>query len=132
MVNPFKKKEKKETFANGRIIVTDFKNLKKEDFPQCERADMFFLDYDGRICIDSGNEANAAIISILKIISQYPQAELRKWEKKQKRKYTDVRTVEDLARFEKDNVGFMNVLTLFLIPLECKSRQLRRRYYGIF
>ncbi len=78
MVNFFKKKKKDETFANGRVIVTSFKELKKDDFPH-ENWDMFFLHYDGRIYVDSENKANEAIISILKILVQYPKAELRRY-----------------------------------------------------
>ena len=51
MVKFFEKKSEKEIFANGRIIVTDFRKLKKEDFPKCNSGDMFFLHYDGKIYI---------------------------------------------------------------------------------
>lgn len=131
MVKIFDKKKKGEVFANGRIIVTDFKKLKKEDFPQYEDGDMFFLHYDGNIYIDIADEANEAIISTLKILVQYPKAELRKFEREQKRRHPDIKTVEDLIKLKEDNEEFMKALAMFLIPMEIKSRESQRAYYGI-
>ncbi|MCM1026392.1 MAG: hypothetical protein NC432_08135 [Roseburia sp.] len=56
MVNLFKKKRiAEEVFAGGRIIVTDFSKLKKGNYPQY--TDMLFLNYDGKIYLDSEEEA---------------------------------------------------------------------------
>ena len=131
MVKIFGKKKKAEVFANGRIIVTDFSKLKKEEFPQYENGDMFFLHYDGKIYLDSEDEANEAIISVLKILVQYPKAELRKFEREQKRKYPNIKTAEDLEKLKGDNEGFMKALSMFLIPMEIKSRESQKAYYGI-
>lgn len=131
MVKIFGKKKKEEVFANGRIIVTDFSKLKKEEFPQYENGDMFFLHYDGKIYLDSKDEANEAIISVLKILVQYPKAELRKFEREQKRRYPNIKTAEDLEKLKGDNEGFMKALSMFLIPMEIKSRESQKAYYGI-
>jgi len=132
MVNPFKKKVKEEVFANGRIIATGFSKLKKENFPQYEKGDMFFIHYDGKIYLDSENEANEAIVSVLKILVQYPKAELRKWEKEQKRRYSNIKTAEDLEKLKGDNEGFMKALSMLLIPMEIRSRETQGAYYGIY
>ena len=131
MVKIFGKKKKEEVFANGRIIVTDFNKLKKEEFPQYENGDMFFLHYDGKIYIDITDEANEAIISTLKILVQYPKAELRKFEREQKRRYPEIKTAEDLEKLKGDNEGFMKALSMLLIPMEIKSRESQKAYYGI-
>ncbi len=131
MVNPFKKKIKEEVFANGRVIVTDFSKLKKENFPQYKNGDMFFLHYDGKIYIDSTNEANEAIVSTLKILVQYPKTELRKFEREQKRRYPNIKTANDLEILKGDNEEFMKALSMLLIPMEIKSRETQRAYYGI-
>lgn len=131
MVKFFGRKQKEEVFANGRIIVTDFSKLKKEEFPQYENGDMFFLHYDGKIYIDIAETANETIISTLKILAQYSKAELRKYEREQKRKYPDIRTAEDLIKLKGNNEGFIKALSMFLIPMEIKSRELQRNYYGI-
>lgn len=130
MVNFLRKKEKGEVFANGRIIVTDFKKLKKEDFPQYENGDMFFLHYDGKIYLDSEDEANEAVIMLLKMLIQYPRSELLKMEKERKRRYPNIKTAEDLAQLKEDNEAFMNALAMFIIPLEIKSREMEKAYYG--
>ena len=131
MVKFFGRKQKEEVFANGRIIATNFSKLKKEEFPQYENGDMFFLHYDGKIYIDITDEANETIISTLKILVQYPKAELRKFEREQKRRYPDIKTAEDLEKLKGDNEGFMKALSMFLIPMEIKSRELQKAYYGI-
>ncbi len=129
---PFKKKVKEEVvLAGGRVIVTDFGKLKREDFPQYEVGDMFFMNYDGKIYINSADEANEAIISVLKILVQYPKAELQKWRREQKRRCPDIKTVEDLEKLKDDNEGFMKALSMFLIPMELRSREVQRAYYGI-
>ena len=131
MVEFFKKKKKEEVFANGRIIVTDFNKLKKKEFPQYKNGDMFFLHYDGKIYIDITDEANEAIVSTLKILVQYPKAELRKFEREQKRRYPEIKTAEDLEKLKGDNEGFMKALSMLLIPMEIKSRESQKAYYGI-
>lgn len=131
MVKIFGKRKKEEVFANGRIIVTDFSKLKKEEFPQYENGDMFFLHYDGKIYVDITDEANEAIISALKILVQYPKAELRKFEREQKRRYPNIKTAEDLEKLKGDNEGVMKALSMFLIPMEIKSREFQKAYYGI-
>lgn len=84
-----RKKEKEEVFANGRIVVTNFKKLKKGDFPAYENGAMFFMHYDGKIYLDSKEEANGAIIMLLKMLIQYPKAELLKFEKERKKRYSN-------------------------------------------
>lgn len=130
MVDFLRKKEKGEVFANGRIIVTDFKKLKKEDFPQYEKGDMFFVHYDGKIYLDSREEANEAIIMLLKMLIQYSRAELLKMEKERKRRYPNIKTAEDLEQLKGDNAEFMNALAMLIIPMEVKSREMEKAYYG--
>lgn len=132
MVKFLRKKEKKEVFANGRIVLTDFGKLKKDDFPQSERCDMLFLHPDGRIYINSMDAANEIIIAVLKILAQYPKAELQKWKEEQKRRYPNIKTITDLKELEGDKEGFAKALSIFLVPVELKSREMQRAYYGIF
>lgn len=129
MVKFFEKKEKEKIFANGRIIVTDFRKLKKEDFPQYKNGDMFFVHYDGKIYLDSKDKANEAIIMLLKMLIQYPRAELIKMEKERKKRYSNIKTAEDLEKLKGDNEAFMNALAMFIIPLEIKSREMEKAYY---
>lgn len=130
MVDIFKKKIKKEIFAGGRIVVTDFKKLKKEDFPQHENGKMFFMHYDGKIYLDSRDEANGVIIMLLKMLVPYSRAELLKMEKERKRRYPNIKTAEDLEQLKGDNEAFMNALAMLLIPIEIISRETKKAYYG--
>ena len=130
MVKFFEKKAEKEIFANGRIIVTDFRKLKKEDFPQYSSGDMLFLHYDGKIYIDSNEKANESIIFALKFLVQYPKAELQKWERERKRLYPGIREVTDLEKLKGNSEDFMKALSMFLVPMELKSREVQRAYYG--
>lgn len=127
-----KKEEiKEESFADGRIIITDFRKLKKENFPTYESGDMFFLHYDGKIYLDSEDEANETVITVWKMLAQFPKAELRRFERGSKKRFPNIKTVEDLAKLEGDDEAFMNALAMFLIPAEIKSREAQRAYYGI-
>lgn len=127
MVKIFENK-KKETFANGRIVVTDFQKLKKRNFPKYEDEEMLFLDRDGKIYIDSNDEANEPIILLLKTLIQYPQEALQEWKDQQQKKHPDIGIVQDLIKFKGNNVEFMKGLAMFLIPFELESRELRRTY----
>ena len=129
MVKFFEKKVEKEIFANGRIIVTDFRKLKKEDFPQYSSGDMLFLHYDKKIYISS-EEANEPIVSALKVLVQYPKAELQKWERERKRLYPGIREVTDLEKLKGNSEDFMKALSMFLVPMELKSREVQKAYYG--
>lgn len=130
MVKMFGKKEKREAFANGRIVVTDFKKLNADDFPNYKNGDMFFMDFDGRIYIDSREEANEPIVSVLKVLVQYPKVELQKWERERKRLYPGIREVTDLEKLKGNNEDFMKALSMFLVPMELKSREAEKAYYG--
>lgn len=131
MVKFLQKRKKEETFASGRIVVTDFKKLKKADFPTYENGGMFFMHYDGKIYFDSEDEANEAIIMAFKLLVQHPKSELRKFEREQKRRHPDIKTAGDLSKLKGDNEAFMKALSMLLIPLEIKSRETQRDYYGI-
>lgn len=131
MVKILKRKKKEEVFAGGRVIVTPFSELNKKDFPQYKDDDMFFLHYDGKIYINKEDPANEAIVILLKNLVQYPKKVLKQWEKEQKRKYPDIKRIEDLVALKEDNEAFMKVLSGFLVPLEIKSREMQKEYYGI-
>lgn len=128
MVKLLGKKEKR--FADGRIVVTDFKKLKKDEFPRCKNGNMFFLHYDGKIYLDSNEEANEPIISTFKILAQYPKAVLRKWEKKRKLLYPEINTAEDLEKLKGNKEDFMKALSMILVPIEIRSRETEKAYYG--
>lgn len=130
MVKFFGRKQKEEVFANGRIIVTDFSKLKKEEFPQYEKGDMFFVHYDGKIYLDSKDKVNETIIMLLKMFVPYSRAELLKFEKERKKRYPNIKTAEDLEQFKEDNEAFMNALAMLIIPMEIKSREMGKAYYG--
>lgn len=127
MVKIFEK-NKKESFANGRIVVTDFQKLKKRNFPKYEDEEMLFLDCDGKIYIDSNDEANEPIILLLKTFTQYTQETLQEYKEQQQKKHPDIETVQDLKKFKEDHTEFMKGLAMFLIPFELESRELRRIY----
>lgn len=128
-----KEKEKKERIlANGRLIVTDFKKLKKEDFPYFEDGDFFFLSCDGRIYLDSEEEANEAMIILLELLTRYSREDLRKWERECRKKFPDVKTVEDLTKYKNNHEDFIKALSALLVPVEIKRRQMERAYYGSF
>lgn len=126
-----KKGANEEVFAGGRIIVTPFSKLKKGDYQQFEKDDLFFLNYDGRIIVNSEEEANVPIVSLLKTLVQYPKKTLKQWEKEQKRRYPDIKNVEDSAVLKGNDEEFMKVLSGFLVPLEIRSREMQKEYYGI-
>lgn len=131
MVKILKKKKKEEVFAGGRIVVTPFSELNKKDFPQHKDGDMFFLHYDGKIFINSLDPANEAIVILLKNLVQYPKKVLKQWEKEQKRRYPDIKKIEDLEKLKENSEGFMQALSGFLVPLEIRSREMQKEYYGI-
>lgn len=130
MVKFFEKKAEKEIFANGRIIVTDFRKLKKKDFPQYSSGDMLFLHYDGKIYIDSNNDGNEAIVMLLKMLVQYPMAELYKMVRERKKRFPNIKTVNDLPQLKENTVDFIEALAIFIIPVEIKSREVQKAYYG--
>lgn len=130
MVKFFEKKAEKEVFANGRIVVTDFRKLKKEDFPQYNSGDMFFLHYDGKIYLDSREEANEAVIMLLKMLIQYTRAELLKMERERKKRFPNIKTADDLGLLKDNKEDFLEALAMFIIPMEIKSREMERTYYG--
>lgn len=126
-----KKGANEEVFAGGRIVVTPFSKLNKKDFPQYEDGDMIFLHYDGKIYINQSDPANEAIVILLKNLVQYPKKVLKQWEKEQKKRYPDIKKIEDLAVLKGNNEEFMKALSGFLVPLEIKSREMQKEYYGI-
>ena len=86
---------------------------------------------NGKIFIDSMEPANEAIITLMKILIQYPVKELRKFERDRRKRYPEIKTAGDLVTLKEDSESFMNALSMFLIPMEIKSRETQRAYYGI-
>lgn len=131
MVKFFGRKQKEEVFADGRIIITDFRKLKKDNFPTYKSGDMFFMDFDGKVYLDSVDKANEVVITVWKMLVQFTKAELRRFERDRKKRFPNIKTVEDLVKLKGDNEVFMSALAMFLIPAEIKSRETQRAYYGI-
>ena len=104
-------------------------SCQKPHFPQYSSGDMLFLHYDGKIYIDSNEKANESIIFALKFLVQYPKAELQKWERERKRLYPGIREVTDLEKLKGNSEDFMKALSMFLVPMELKSREVQRAYY---
>ena len=125
-----KKKAEAEVLANGRIILTDFKKLKKGDYPNYGDGIMFFLHYDGKIYFDSKNEFTEALIIAYKPLVECSRADLREWERQRKKRYPHIKTVEDLAKLQGNNEDFLKALSMFFVDTEMRRRQIERSYYG--
>lgn len=130
VVNLFEKKGK-EVFAGGRIIVTDFRKLKKDDLPAYEEGDGVVVNYDGKVYINSRAVSSEIIIPIFKILVEYPMDKLKELQEEQRKEFPDVKEVDDLKKLIGNQKKFMLALAMLLVPAEIRSRELQRAYYGI-
>ena len=67
---------------------------------------------------------------LLKMLVQYPMAELYKMVRERKKRFPNIKTVNDLPQLKENTVDFMEALAIFIIPVEIKSREVQKAYYG--
>ncbi len=50
--------------------------------------------------------------------------------RERKKRFPNIKTVNDLPQLKETTVDFMEALAIFIIPVEIKSREVQKAYYG--
>lgn len=137
MVKIFNKKKKdvERVLANGKIIITDFKHLSLDDFNYCVKlkeelqGQLALLSPDGKLFINSAQEGHEMIADIFKLLIPETKQTLNEYIKIYKKQYYYIKTFDDWAKMQEDDKGRIYALTMLLIPIEMKRRELEWAYY---
>lgn len=133
MVKIFSKKEK--TFANGKIVATDFKYLNPSDFDYCVatkeelQTQSALLAPDGRLFVNTSQEGHELITQIFQILVPETKQVLNEYLKRYKKQYYYIKTFDDWAKMQADVNSKIYALTMLLVPIEVKRREIEQAYY---
>lgn len=137
MVKIFNKRKKdiERVIAGGKIIITDFKYLNPDDFNYCVntkeelKEQLALLSPDGKLFVNSAQEGHEMIADIFKILIPETKQTLNEYLKIYKKQYYHIKTFNDWAKMQADNKERTYALTMLLIPIEMKRRELEWAYY---
>ncbi len=130
-----KKKDVERVIAGGKIIITDFKHLSLDDFNYCVKSkeelqeQLALLSPDGKLFVNSAQEGHEMIVDIFKLLIPETKQTLNEYIKIYKKQYYYIKTFDDWAKMQEDDKGRIYALTMLLIPIEMKRRELEWAYY---
>ncbi len=130
-----KKKDVKKVIAGGRIIITNFNYLNPDDFNYCVKSKeelkekLALLSPDGKLFVNSAQEGHEMIVDIFKLLIPETKQTLNEYIKIYKKQYCYIKTFDDWAKMQEDDKGRIYALTMLLIPIEMKRRELEWAYY---
>lgn len=130
-----KKKDVERVIAGGKIVITDFQYLNLDNFNYCVETkqelqeQLALLSFDGKLFINSTQEGHEVIADIFKLLIPGTKQTLNEYLKVYKKQYYYIKTFDDWAKMRKDDEGRIHALTMLLIPIEIKRRELEWAYY---
>lgn len=137
MVKIFNKKKKDigKVIANGKIVIIDFQYLSLNDFNYCVETkqelqeQLALLSFDGKLFVNSTQQGHDVIANIFELLIPETKQTLNEYLKIYKKQYHHIKTFNDWAKMRKDDEGRIYALTMLLIPIEVKRRELEWAYY---
>lgn len=130
-----KKKEVERVLANGKIIITDFKYLNLDDFNYCVKSkeelqgQLALLSPDGKLFVNSTQEGHEVISQIFQLLIPETKQVLNEYLKRYKKQYYYIKTFDDWAKMQADDKERTYALTMLLIPIEVRRREVEWAYY---
>lgn len=130
---------KTQYFANGKVVLCDFKKLDKNYFIRDEdkvkTGAMFMHDTlaatrDGKIYINSRGESPHFLAELCALLAESDIESLMELEKLVRQKYPFV-SHENIAETTQDAKEQTFIFAVLAIPMELKRREFEKAYYDI-
>lgn len=126
---------KRKKYADGKIIVTNFKKVKPSTFypiytytKEELKTQLMLCTADGRWFINNEAPGYEFILSVMELLVLESRYTLESYKQTYKGQFKDI-TFENWKDMQGDSAQKVIALTLLLIPGEIKRRELERAYY---
>lgn len=125
----------RQTYANGKIILCNFKRLNEKDFVRGNDGDKFINDtfaatLDGKIFVNSRNENSQFLAELYATLAESNTETLLDLQKQVRAKYPFV-SHANIEETTQDKQEQILILSMLAIPSELKRRELEKAYYNI-
>ena len=127
---------KKQTKANGKIVICDFKSLNPVDFLPLHNfskkemsKELCLISPCGNLYINSRIDGYDFLAGVFEIIIQESKYTLDQFCKMFKQKYSKI-TFANIADMNGTNEEKTQAFTLLCIPVELQRRKIEREYYS--
>lgn len=131
-------KKSKSPYYDSRILVKDFKKLRVCDYEgqypgvvqkEFEKLLAVFQP-NGSIIINRRNAYCDLMKNVLSLLTQQTASTLKEAEELYQAKYPDVNSIDEITKYEGDNLACVEIVARFVIPIEFKRREIERQYYN--
>ena len=127
---------KRQEFANGKIVVIDFRKLNINDFKPYygeddlkDRGVLFAID--GKVFIDSRDMWCVTFRTAFEIMIPLSRYELECMRKTYRAKHPNIKNQKDLNKMNfEDTESLKEALMIVMIPFEIERREIERKYYA--
>lgn len=127
---------KRQEFANGKIIVMDFRKLNANDFrPYHNENDLkngsILFAVDGKVFIDSKDMWCVTYRTAFEAMIPLSRYELECMRKTYRAKHPNIKSEKDLVKMNLEEIeSFKEALMIVMIPFELERRERERKYYA--
>jgi len=130
-------KKTKNVLANGKIIITDFRKLRREDFPayrDFSREEFWnaaaLCSPDGQLYISSRRDCCEVLAAACEALMGENYKGLLAWQKYICKKYPRIKSFDDIGMMAADAEGIPEVIVGLCVPIEMMRREIEKQYYG--
>lgn len=131
-------KKSKSPYHDSRIVIKDFKKLRISDYsdqyPNTTQKEFETLlavfQPNGNIALNKRNAYCDLLEGTFALLMQQTASTLKEAEELYQAKYPDVNSIDEITKYEGDNLACVEIVARFVIPIEFKRREIERQYYN--
>ncbi len=130
--------KRKEVLANGKVIITDFKDLEPLDFQPLYclskeelRNEMILCAPNGNLFVNRKKDGYEFVAKMFETLIAESRTTLLEYEREYKKIYSNIKTFDDWlawARTEPNKEEIPLAMAVLLVPVELKRREIERKY----
>lgn len=130
-----RKKRKRKTLANGKIIITDFRGIDPEWFITDRRAkeniqdEVLLVAIDGRLFIDSRIECADELSDMFSVLMSETRDSLGRFREETQKCFWWVRTIKDCQTMHGSSIDRARAFYMLLVPFELQRREIENAYF---
>lgn len=128
---------KEQRLANGRIVITDFRNLKLSDFAPLYnnlsrhklKQEMIIIASNGVLYVNRSQYGFEYVAGVFEILAKEAKSTLLEYEEIFKNKFPHIKNLEEWRQMQGTEDDKIRTFAMLAVPIELKRRELESIYY---
>ena len=132
-----RKKNTEKTYANGKIRITNLKNLNPESFvkegltKENIGEQISLVSVDGTLYLNRDNEYSEILAMVMEALMSASRYTLDQYRKMLRKKFPDIKDFNDITKLQNaGNEQIVQATAMLLVPFEIDRRRVEKLYYS--